>query len=96
MAALAMAIFINDMAPEEIAHWTQAMIDSGERMDFSSLSRPTSDKHSTGESETRSPCPLPRSSLSSTSPSRSSPAAVSATPAAPWTSSNRFPAGRRD
>lgn len=48
MAALAMAIFINDMAPEEIAHWTQAMIDSGERMDFSSLSRPTSDKHSTG------------------------------------------------
>ena len=48
MAALAMAIFINDMEPEEIAHWTQAMIDSGERMDFSSLSRPTSDKHSTG------------------------------------------------
>ncbi|AMT94572.1 thymidine phosphorylase [Brevibacterium linens] len=48
MAALAMAIFINDMEPEEIAHWTQAMIDSGARMDFSSLSRPTSDKHSTG------------------------------------------------
>ncbi|WP_432789420.1 thymidine phosphorylase [Brevibacterium sp. K11IcPPYGO002] len=48
MAALAMAIFINDMAPDEIAHWTQAMIDSGERMDFSSLTRPTSDKHSTG------------------------------------------------
>ncbi|WP_169252895.1 thymidine phosphorylase [Brevibacterium sp. 'Marine'] len=48
MAALAMAIFINDMAPVEIAHWTQAMIDSGERMDFSSLTRPTSDKHSTG------------------------------------------------
>ena len=48
MAALAMAIFINDMEPDEIAHWTQAMIDSGERMDFSSLSRPTSDKHSTG------------------------------------------------
>ncbi|MGC2940705.1 MULTISPECIES: thymidine phosphorylase [unclassified Brevibacterium] len=48
MAALAMAIFINDMEPGEIADWTQAMIDSGERMDFSSLSRPTSDKHSTG------------------------------------------------
>ena len=48
MAALAMAIFINDMAPDEIAHWTQAMIDSGERMDFSSLTQPTSDKHSTG------------------------------------------------
>ncbi|WP_309132057.1 thymidine phosphorylase [Brevibacterium sp.] len=48
MAALAMAIFINDMEPGEIADWTQAMIASGERMDFSSLSRPTSDKHSTG------------------------------------------------
>ncbi|WP_209371388.1 thymidine phosphorylase [Brevibacterium renqingii] len=48
MAALAMAIFINDMDPSEIADWTQAMIASGERMDFSSLSRPTSDKHSTG------------------------------------------------
>ncbi len=48
MAALAMAIFINDMEPEEIADWTQAMIASGQRMDFSSLSRPTSDKHSTG------------------------------------------------
>ena len=48
MAALAMAIFINDMEASEIADWTQAMIASGERMDFSSLSRPTSDKHSTG------------------------------------------------
>lgn len=48
MAALAMAIFINDMEPREIADWTSAMIASGERMDFSSLSRPTSDKHSTG------------------------------------------------
>src|SRR5690606_29137915 len=47
-AALAMPVLISDMAPVEIAHWTQAMIDSGERMDFSSLSRPTSDKHSTG------------------------------------------------
>src|SRR5699024_11590931 len=45
MAALAMAIFINDMEATEIADWTQAMIASGERMDFSSLSRPTSDKH---------------------------------------------------
>ncbi|MGO2716002.1 MAG: thymidine phosphorylase, partial [Brevibacterium aurantiacum] len=35
MAALAMAIFINDMEPREIADWTQAMIASGERMDFS-------------------------------------------------------------
>src|SRR6187551_3349945 len=48
MAALAMAILLNGMDREEIARWTAAMIASGERMDFSSLSRPTSDKHSTG------------------------------------------------
>ncbi len=48
MAALAMAILLNGMEPGEIAHWTAAMIASGERMDFSSLSRPTADKHSTG------------------------------------------------
>lgn len=48
MSALAMAIFLNGMNRQEIARWTAAMIASGERMDFSSLSRPTSDKHSTG------------------------------------------------
>ena len=48
MAALAMAILLNGMNRREISRWTDAMIASGERMDFSSLSRPTSDKHSTG------------------------------------------------
>ncbi|TQL01310.1 thymidine phosphorylase [Cellulomonas sp. SLBN-39] len=48
MSALAMAILLNGMDREEIARWTAAMIASGERMDFSGLSRPTSDKHSTG------------------------------------------------
>src|SRR6266508_3384442 len=48
MAALAMAILLNGMEPDELARWTAAMIASGERMDFSSLSRPTADKHSTG------------------------------------------------
>ncbi|MBI9115159.1 thymidine phosphorylase [Sanguibacter suaedae] len=48
MAALNMAILLNGMDRGEIARWTAAMIASGERMDFSSLSRPTSDKHSTG------------------------------------------------
>src|SRR4051794_26033476 len=48
MAALAMAILLNGMDREEIARWTAAMIASGERMDFSGLSRPTADKHSTG------------------------------------------------
>jgi len=48
MSALAMAILLNGMDRSEIARWTDAMIASGERMDFSGLSRPTSDKHSTG------------------------------------------------
>ncbi|MBS4753577.1 thymidine phosphorylase [Nocardioides sp. zg-ZUI104] len=48
MAALAMAILLNGMDRREIADWTAAMIASGERMDFSSLTRPTADKHSTG------------------------------------------------
>ncbi|GGF40698.1 thymidine phosphorylase [Marmoricola endophyticus] len=48
MSALAMAILLNGMQRAEIARWTAAMIASGERMDFSSLSRPTADKHSTG------------------------------------------------
>jgi len=43
-----MAILLNGMNRREISRWTAAMIASGERMDFSSLSRPTSDKHSTG------------------------------------------------
>ncbi|WP_329313357.1 thymidine phosphorylase [Streptomyces sp. NBC_01262] len=48
MSALAMAILLNGMDRAEIARWTAAMINSGERMDFSSLPRPTADKHSTG------------------------------------------------
>jgi thymidine phosphorylase len=48
MSALAMAILLNGMNRREIARWTGAMIASGERLDFSSLSRPTADKHSTG------------------------------------------------
>ena len=48
MSALAMAILLNGMNLREISRWTGAMIASGERMDFSSLSRPTADKHSTG------------------------------------------------
>ena len=48
MSALAMAILLNGMNRSEITRWTAAMIASGERLDFSSLSRPTADKHSTG------------------------------------------------
>jgi thymidine phosphorylase len=48
MSAMTMAIFINGMEREEIRDLTLAMIASGERLDFSSLSRKTTDKHSTG------------------------------------------------
>ena len=48
MSALAMAVFFRGLAREELSCWTQAMIDSGQRLDFSGLSRPTVDKHSTG------------------------------------------------
>ncbi|WP_377270973.1 thymidine phosphorylase [Peterkaempfera sp. SMS 1(5)a] len=48
MSALAMAILLNGMNLREISRWTDAMIRSGERMDFSSLPQPTADKHSTG------------------------------------------------
>jgi len=48
MSSLAMAILLNGMSRREISRWTEAMIASGERMDYSSLSRATADKHSTG------------------------------------------------
>ncbi|GLZ03992.1 thymidine phosphorylase [Actinomadura sp. NBRC 104412] len=48
MASLAMAILLNGMTRAEVSRWTQAMIDSGDRMDWSGLDRPTTDKHSTG------------------------------------------------
>ncbi len=48
MSAMAMAILLNGMQNTEISRWTDAMIKSGERLDFSALTRPTVDKHSTG------------------------------------------------
>jgi thymidine phosphorylase len=48
MSALAMAIVLNGMSRAEIARWTDAMVRSGSRMDWSSLGGPTTDKHSTG------------------------------------------------
>lgn len=53
MSALAMAIFFRGMNRREVARWTDAMIRSGERLDFSSILGPgkklaTVDKHSTG------------------------------------------------
>jgi thymidine phosphorylase len=48
MSALLMAIVLNGLSALELSAWTSAMIESGERLDLSSLSRPTVDKHSTG------------------------------------------------
>jgi thymidine phosphorylase len=48
MAALAMAILLNGMNRHEVTRWTQAMIGTGTRLDWSQLDRPTVDKHSTG------------------------------------------------
>ena len=48
MAALAMAVLFRGLSRRELDCWTRAMINSGERLDFSGLSRPTVDKHSTG------------------------------------------------
>src|SRR3954466_5438091 len=48
VSALLMAVFFRGMSAGELAVWTQAMIDSGQRKDLSPLGRPTADKHSTG------------------------------------------------
>lgn len=48
MSAMAMAILLNGMNRREIKDLTLAMIATGERLDFSSLTMPTADKHSTG------------------------------------------------
>ena len=48
MSSMAMAILLNGMNRREISDLTAAMIASGERLDFSALALPTSDKHSTG------------------------------------------------
>ncbi|MCH9701609.1 MAG: thymidine phosphorylase [Actinomycetia bacterium] len=56
MSALLMAILLRGMTNAEIARWTAAMVDSGERFDFSDLRRSDDprgrlrlvDKHSTG------------------------------------------------
>ena len=48
MSAMTMAILLRGMTRRETNDLTAAMVASGERLDFSTLSKPTADKHSTG------------------------------------------------
>jgi pyrimidine-nucleoside phosphorylase len=48
MSALAMAIFFKGMTDDEITILTDAMMRSGDLVDFKGWPRPTADKHSTG------------------------------------------------
>jgi thymidine phosphorylase len=48
MSALLMAIYFRGLDQVELRAWTAAMIASGDRLDLSSIEKPTVDKHSTG------------------------------------------------
>ncbi len=48
MAALLMAIFNRGLTHDELAVWTEAMLRSGDILDFSEIPAPKVDKHSTG------------------------------------------------
>ncbi|MCL2471457.1 MAG: thymidine phosphorylase [Propionibacteriaceae bacterium] len=48
MSALLMAVYFRGLNADELNWWTDAMIESGQRLDFSGLTRPAIDKHSTG------------------------------------------------
>jgi len=48
IAAMTMAIYFNGMEAEECRHFTEAMLHSGDVLDWSDLNGPVVDKHSTG------------------------------------------------
>lgn len=48
VVALLAAIFQRGFSTRELVDWTRAMLDSGERLDFSAIAAPKVDKHSTG------------------------------------------------
>lgn len=48
VSAMLMAIFLNGLDPNELATWTEAMLHSGDILEFPGVDRPLIDKHSTG------------------------------------------------
>jgi pyrimidine-nucleoside phosphorylase len=48
MSALLMAVVWRGLSPDELGALTDAMLESGDRLDFEGLGRPRVDKHSTG------------------------------------------------
>ena len=48
MSAMLMAIFLNGLNADELAVWAESMLHSGDTLDFSDITAPKVDKHSTG------------------------------------------------
>jgi len=48
MSAFLMAVFLNGFTDSELAPWTEAMLHSGDVLEFDHVDRPKVDKHSTG------------------------------------------------
>ncbi len=48
MSAFLMAVYFNGMDRQELLALTEAFVDSGQKLDFGKLDKPTVDKHSTG------------------------------------------------
>lgn len=57
-ASLVTSIYIHGMQTEELCAWTHAMLHSGRVISLEGLSRPTSDKHSTGGVGDKASIPL--------------------------------------
>lgn len=58
MAALLMAIYWQGLDTDELSWWTEAMLHSGDVLDFSDMPQPKVDKHSTGGVGDKTSIPL--------------------------------------